>query len=342
MMLMSRVFSGSPVPRNFVFILADGTFVVQWDESRVQDLLTGRYRVINYEDFGHPISDYELNQLKAAGRVEHYTRDYVWLFALPEDKRFDRDLAVQETTRSRVKSYYLNTALSAEKLSEIEALLTVMGVQSEFQVRNRSGLVAILGKNGAPFSQLKDAETAQKILSAKAPERLKDITVAFVETVQNDYTRSVESTNNTAPDLASIIASQTDTTVTEGKCVVLVESHEDERIAIRDLFIAMKLNVVTAATGAEGLLALQDNPVDMLVLDLQLPDMHGWQTLGKVKEITSLRELLVIVVTDHSTPADQAFALTVARVESYLVKPVSMARLRQNVWVTFKNHGKLT
>lgn len=334
---MSKVLSGSPVPRQSVFILADGSFVVQWDTSRVQELLSGRYRAYDPGDFGHTITDYELNQLKAAGRVEHYNRQYVWLFALPEAGRFEYESNPNEHQQNRVRSYYLNTTLPKSELPAIEQTLKSLELENDFLARNRGDLVAILGKNGAPFRQLNDAERAQKLLISRSPEMFRHTAIAFIETTDNSYKRVTEQTTET-PDLAMIIASQTDTSVTQGKRAVLVMSDDEERHAIGDLVTAMKMDARTAATGVEGLQLVEDVQPDVLIMDLQLTDMHGWEMVAKIKEIDRLKYLPIIVIANHSSSADnQAFALTVVKVDVYLVKPISMAQLRQNIWMTLKN-----
>jgi CheY-like chemotaxis protein len=334
---MNRILSGSAISRHHVFILADGAFVVQWGETHVQDLLSGRYRSYEQNDFGHAITDYELNQLKAAGRVEHYNRNYVWLYALPEQGRFN-ELKTQERSNQRVRSYYLNTTLPKSQFEDVQSCLNANGLGEDFLARVRGDLVVVLGKNGAPFPQLTDAEIAQKQLLAKAPELFRDTAVAFVEAtsptsnVNRPGERSAE-----GGDLSSLIASQTDTSVTDGKMVVLAGGNDDERLAIRDLLQKMRLEVKEAATANDTLYLLEDCHPDMLVMDLQLPDMHGWAMLGKVKEIDTLRQLTTVVIADHTSASnEQTFALTVAKVNVYLVKPVSMARLRQNVWTAFK------
>ena len=68
-----------PIPRHRVFVLHDGTFVVQWEENLVQVLLSGRYLNYNREQFGNPITNWELNQLRQAGLIAHYDDDFVHL-----------------------------------------------------------------------------------------------------------------------------------------------------------------------------------------------------------------------------------------------------------------------
>ncbi len=337
--LMAKVYSGSPVSRTSVFILSDGSFVVQWDETRVQELLTGRYRSYGDGDFGHVITDYELNQLKAAGRVEHFNRQYVWLYSLPEAGRYETDTKAPYYIRKRVRSYYLNTTLPKERLEEIQVLLDALELNHEFLVRARNDLISILGKNGAPFRSLQDAELAQKHLISKAPAIFQHTAIAFIETTDttNHYTRQPEYNPDIA-DLKTIIASQTDISVTEGKRVVLVSSDTDEQTAIAGLLDAMKMRVWVAGQAAEGLQLLEDCDPHLLIMNLQLADMHGWELLAKIKEIESLQKLPKIILADHSTSPDaQSFALTVVKVDAYLIRPVSMAQLRQHVWMTLRD-----
>ncbi len=331
---MTGVLSGSPVPRHTVFILADGSFVVHWDTNRVQDLLSGYYRKYDDKDFGHTITDYELNQLKAAGLVEHYNNQFVWLFALPEQGRFPLEREYQGP--SRVRSYYLNTTLPEPRLADVEAVLRSQNLDNDFLARVRGSLIAILGKNGAPFRQLKDAERAQKLLVNRAPDLFQNAAIAFVETSENAYGRPAEQPSAIV-DLDTIINSQTDTAVTMGKSVLVVTSSADERVALRDLFTSMQMQVLLADTAAEGLQLLEDHNPDLLVMDLQLSDKHGWEMLAKIKEIGTFEAMPKIMIADHhSTPDDQAFALTVGKVDVYLIKPLSIAQLRQNVWLTLK------
>ncbi|MBZ0298221.1 MAG: response regulator [Anaerolineae bacterium] len=333
---MTKVLSGSPVARRSVFILADGSFVVQWDEHRVQDLLSARYRTYDDKDFGHFITDYELNQLKAAGLVEQYDRQYVWLFALPEKGRYPYDREYH--SHGRVRSFYLNTTLPESRMAEVEAALQSNHLDGDFLARVRGSLIAILARNGAPFRQLKDAERAQKLLFTKAAGLFQNTAIAFVESSENPYSHVTEHTWGDI-DLDTIVRSQTDTSVTAGRTVLVVIGEVEEQAAMQGLFDSMQMDVLIAGTVADGLQLLEDHYPDLLVMDLKLPDKYGWEMLAKIKEIGTFEHMPKIMIADHqSTPDDQAFALTVGKVDVYLVKPISMAQLRQNVWLTLQSH----
>jgi CheY-like chemotaxis protein len=337
---MSKSYSGSAVPRHFVFIMGDGAFVVQWDENRVQDILTGQYLSLDNDGFGHPITDYELNQLKSAGRVEAYNRGWVWLYSLPEPNRFQADLKTQERVTDRTRAFYLNTTLPKSQLDNIRSLLENLGFADDFSAQSRGGLVSIAGRDGNPFLHFKEAEQIQKKLTAQAPDMFLDSAIAFVEIRQEDveYNGDVKRPEDNT-DLATLIASQSDTSLTAGKEIVALITHDDERSMIGDLCLEMKMKVELADTGWKAMQLLEDGHPDIFLMDLVLPDIHGWALISKLREIAALRDLPIIVTAEQSAHEQQSLAFTVAKVDLYLAKPISRARLRQNIWMSLKNQS---
>lgn len=326
-----KKFSGSAISRHQVFSLADGTFVVQWDDKRVQDLLSGRYRDYDHRrDYGHAVTDYELKQLKAAGRVEHFNKNFVWMYALPESGRYGM-LKVMGRGE-RIHAFYLSTALPKSQLQNVQATLRTMGVDEDFQARSRSSIVVILGKNGKPFGDVEEAEGAQSQLMERAPEIFSDLTVAFIELDVRAMQRAFGPQPEDDLNLDELIASQGDTSVTAGRQVVLALPHAEERSAVMNLFKEMKLDVKESSTGYEALELVEDYHPDLLVMDLMLPDMHGYQMISKLKEIETLREMPIMLITNEVN-----LSMTVARVE-YLTRPVSIARMRHNVWKVLHEH----
>lgn len=172
----------SAIPRDSLFVLVDGTFVVQWSEGRVQELVEGRYRVYEQEDFGAPITDYELQQLLKAGLIEHFTEDQVTLCPLPERDDGGGWLTTWELNRTR--SYYLNTTLPATFLDDVNATLDNLGLADGFAARVRDNFVVLWGNKGISFQKFDDAEKARVLLSSKAPDTFANTVVAFVETTR--------------------------------------------------------------------------------------------------------------------------------------------------------------
>jgi hypothetical protein len=77
--------TGTPVNRDWVYVLQDGTIVIEWEEGTLQDIQTGDF--LHQGAFGHPVQDNELERLRLTGRVESFDTRTVYLRALPDYKR---------------------------------------------------------------------------------------------------------------------------------------------------------------------------------------------------------------------------------------------------------------
>jgi PleD family two-component response regulator len=91
---MKKRLSGFPIKREKFFTLNNGTYVVHWNEHTVRTLLDGK--ILPYrpeQDYGAPLSDFELRQLKQAQVLSHFNQEYVWLTpraAVTDAKRVTR------------------------------------------------------------------------------------------------------------------------------------------------------------------------------------------------------------------------------------------------------------
>jgi CheY-like chemotaxis protein len=315
-------------------MVEDGAYVVQWDATRVQELLTGRYREFKATEFGQALSDYQLQQLKAAGRVEHFNKNYVWLYALPEQNRYEPAPRTLEGSPDRVRAYYLNTTLPKSQRENIEALLNAVDLAERFDVSTHAEMVAVMGKDNAPFKHIEDAEQARAELSKKAPEMFRDVVVAFLDvSARNGVYKNIKLQTSELIDLDTIIKSQTDTTATAGKHAVLVGHREIERKPLHNLLNDLAFKVTVAANAHEALHTLEETMPHLLVTELTLPDMHAWEMLVKAREIRGMQRPITIVVADAGSSSDaQSFGRNVAGVDIFLVRPIVVARLRQSIW----------
>jgi len=158
-----------PVPRQRVRVLADGTFIVQWEATNVQTLVDGRYISSVNESEASEITDYELRQLVQAGIVMEFSADYVLL-------SMDRSVAPQTTRRS----FYLNSTRKRGDTALIEAWLVSAGISNHYAVRIQDRFVIIRGRNGTPFSTYIEADRARQRLINAVPQ-LDGTVIAFVE-----------------------------------------------------------------------------------------------------------------------------------------------------------------
>jgi hypothetical protein len=156
------------VPRSRVFVLSDGTFVVQWEENRVQALLSGRYFSYSAEQFGNTITDYELNQLKNTGAVVDYDDDLVYLSAMI-------DMSLPK------RSYYLNTTLLKDRVQDVQQRLEQLNLAERYAVRLQDVFVIVRSHAGTVFGSFDEAERARELLAEHDPDIFGGTVVAFVE-----------------------------------------------------------------------------------------------------------------------------------------------------------------
>jgi DNA-binding NtrC family response regulator len=100
--------------------------------------------------------------------------------------------------------------------------------------------------------------------------------------------------------------------------VLIVDDEEIIREALEALLVAEGYAVVTAATGREGLDRVGDRPVDVVLLDLMLPDLNGLEVLDEIRRVDE--ELPVIMITAFGT-IEGAVAATKQGAFHYFTKP---------------------
>ena len=76
--------AGTPVNRQWIIVLENGTPILDWKEGLGVNLLTGEYIQYPRDEYTHPIQDDDLETLKRAGRVASYDHRQVYVIGLPE------------------------------------------------------------------------------------------------------------------------------------------------------------------------------------------------------------------------------------------------------------------
>ena len=115
------------------------------------------------------------------------------------------------------------------------------------------------------------------------------------------------------------------------KKVVCVED-EPEIIDLIRLILGRKGFDLTGATGGlEGLEAIRRVKPDLVLLDLMMPDMDGWEVYQQMKADPDLKNIPVIVVTAKAQSIDKILGLHIAKVDDYVTKPFGPQELLQSV-----------
>ena len=107
------------------------------------------------------------------------------------------------------------------------------------------------------------------------------------------------------------------------KLVLVVEDDADVRTLLRELLIRARYAVVEAASGREALRSLYAERPDLVVLDIVLPDLDGWQTLERIRDAS---DVPVLMLTARTTELDKVRALR-AGADDYVTKPFGRQEL---------------
>jgi two-component system, cell cycle response regulator DivK len=111
-----------------------------------------------------------------------------------------------------------------------------------------------------------------------------------------------------------------------GKRVLVIEDTEDNRQIIRDLLSSVGYELIEAADGAEGVAMAQSQRPDLILMDIQLPEMDGYEATRRIRAISELAHVPIIAVTSYALSGDEA-KTRAAGCDGYIAKPFSPRQL---------------
>ncbi len=113
---------------------------------------------------------------------------------------------------------------------------------------------------------------------------------------------------------------------------ILCIEDEPEMIDLIRLILGRRgFEVSGAAGGTAGLKAVREQLPDLVLLDLMMPDMDGWEVYQQMKADEATRGIPVIVVTAKAQSIDKVLGLHIAKVDDYIAKPFSPQELMTSV-----------
>jgi len=112
--------------------------------------------------------------------------------------------------------------------------------------------------------------------------------------------------------------------------VLVVEDDDLSFQLVRQILSKLPLDIVNASTGAQAVEILKREVPDLLLLDITLPDMRGWDVLDQFKNDERLKRSHIIVLTGHDSPVHRLIG-SLQDVAIYLNKPVKADELRQKI-----------
>jgi DNA-binding response OmpR family regulator len=115
------------------------------------------------------------------------------------------------------------------------------------------------------------------------------------------------------------------------KRVLCIEDHPEMIELIRLILGRQGFDVEGAEGGREGLESMQENPPDLVLLDLMMPDMDGWEVYRQIKASDQLKEIPVIAVTAKAQGIDRVLGLHIAGMDDFITKPFGPKELIASV-----------
>lgn len=115
------------------------------------------------------------------------------------------------------------------------------------------------------------------------------------------------------------------------KRILCIEDHPEMIELIRLILGRRGFEVEGAVGGREGLEAMTQNPPDLVLLDLMMPDVDGWEVYRQIKAKAELKDIPVVIVTAKAQGIDRVLGLHIAGVDDYIAKPFGPKELIESV-----------
>ena len=114
--------------------------------------------------------------------------------------------------------------------------------------------------------------------------------------------------------------------------ILVIEDHEDNRRILRDLLTPAGYELIEAVTGEEGVAMAETQQPDLILMDIQLPGLDGYEATRRIKGNPALRQIPIIAVTSYALSGDDVKARE-AGCDAYVTKPYSpralLAKIRE-------------
>ena len=112
--------------------------------------------------------------------------------------------------------------------------------------------------------------------------------------------------------------------------ILVIEDTEDNRQIMRDLLTGAGYEVIEAEDGAAGVAAAKAHVPDLILMDIQLPVLDGYEATRRIKAMPELKHIPIVAVTSYALSGDEA-KTKAAGCDGYVAKPFSPRQLLAQV-----------
>lgn len=113
-------------------------------------------------------------------------------------------------------------------------------------------------------------------------------------------------------------------------CILVIEDTEDNRRILRDLLSSAGFDLIEAGDGESGVAMAAAQKPDLILMDMQLPTIDGYEATRRIKADPALKATPVVAVTSYALAGDEEKARA-AGCDAYVAKPYSPRQLLAKV-----------
>jgi len=115
-----------------------------------------------------------------------------------------------------------------------------------------------------------------------------------------------------------------------GERILYIEDNPDNRMLVRRVLMAEGYVLDEAADGPHGLQRAEENPPDLILMDINLPDLDGYEVTSRIKMVPRLAHIPIIAMTANVMQGDKEKSLA-AGCDGYIQKPIDIDLLPEQV-----------
>ncbi len=112
--------------------------------------------------------------------------------------------------------------------------------------------------------------------------------------------------------------------------VLVVDDSKVQKITMQEYLVAMGHQVVEASNGNEGVEMAEKERPDLILMDIIMPDLNGFQAVRKLKRLDTVKHIPVIMVSTKSMRVDQIWAQRQGAAD-YITKPIDRKEFEEKV-----------
>lgn len=113
--------------------------------------------------------------------------------------------------------------------------------------------------------------------------------------------------------------------------IMVVDDEMDIRFVIRKMLEKEGYEVIEADSGEQAMELLKDTVPDMILLDVMMPGLNGWETCEQIKSSEDLRQIPVVMLTAKTTEEDKVKALEKCGAQWHISKPLERSKFIETV-----------